>query len=1155
MKFTHLHNHTHYSLLDGLSQIEPLILRAQELGMTSLAMTDHGVMYGAIEFYNACRDAEIKPIIGMEAYVAPRTRFDKEGKTDSDYFHLTLLAKNNEGYKNLIQLTTKAHLEGFYYKPRVDRELLKMHASGLVALSGCQRGEVARASLQSEARGQEVLDEYLEMFGKENFFIEIQRNAKYETEQKKETELNNRLIALARKNEVKIVATGDCHYIKPDDDEAQDILVCIGTGRTVGDTNRLDMRSHGLWLRSPEEMVELFADIPEAIENTEAVAEMCNLEIPTNQRYFAQVELPEGKTAEEHLTDLVYAKAPTYYHDESGKVPEAIQTRIDYELNIICQKGFAPYFIMVADIVEGAHSIGAITNTRGSAAGSIIGKILKITNVDPLYYELPFERFMTMERPSPPDIDLDISDNRRDQAIVWITERYGHDKVAQIITFGTMMARAAVRDVGRALGVAYGKCDRIAKMIPIGKQGFHMTLDKALDMNAELQQIYKTDAETKQILDIAKRLEGCARHASIHAAALVITPTTLTDYLPLQKEPDGERLITQYDMYALDAGANSKAIGVVKMDLLGIRNLSILEEAVRLVKDRHGVTVDIYNLPHPDEKTFRLLSDGLTFGVFQLGSSGMTRYLKELKPNTIFDVMAMIALYRPGPLQFIPEYIARKHNPSLISYLDPALEKILLRSYGILVYQDDLLTIAHDLAGYSWGEVDKFRKAVGKKNPEEMAKQKIKFIQGCKDTSGWSFEKAAQVWTWIEPFAAYGFNKSHSASYAVVSYQTAYMKANYTVEFMAAVMTAESGNEDKIYAAVEECKNLGIQVLPPDVNESQGDFTVVDEHTIRFGLNAIKNLGADVVIKIIECNEGGRKHFENLEDFLVRCHTKNLNKKSWEALAKAGALDKFGERGMLLANTEYVLDFIREHFKSESLGQNSLFGKSLKIGKLKLVDAPPATDEEKLIWEKEHLSFYISSHPLDKYKSVLRSFPSINEASELENDRQVTIGGIISKLKKTLTKKNDPMAFFTLEDPTGSVEVLVFPKVMIEAVPLLELEKIVQVTGRVSDKDGECKIIANEIQILPNDDLYLMALSEMEKNKQVVIHMQSAKNAVALNKIKDIILTYPGNAQVYLQVGQGSHVQTIKTQSQVTISEDLMIALKEIPEITMISQQ
>lgn len=1123
--------------------------------MTSLAMTDHGVMYGAIEFYNACRDAGIKPIIGMEAYVAPRSRLDKESKIDNDYFHLTLLAKNDPGYKNLIQLTTKAHLEGFYYKPRIDHELLAMHKEGLIALSGCQRGEVARAIMESPERGQQILEEYLSIFGKENFYIEIQRNAREPNDQNKENELNCRLITLAHQNNVDVVATGDCHYIHSDDSEAQDVLVCIGTGRTVQDTNRLDMRTHGLWLRSPQEMAELFADIPEAVSNTQKIADACELEIPVDQRYFAKVELPPGKTSEEYLTELVYSRAPALYHDEAGKVPQSIQERIDYELNIICKKGFAPYFIMVADIVDGAHSIGAITNTRGSAAGSIIGKILGITNVDPLYYELPFERFMTMERPSPPDIDLDISDNRRDQAIEWITARYGHDKVAQILTFGTMMARAAVRDVGRALAIPYGKCDRIAKMIPIGKQGFNMTLDKALDLSPELKGVYDSDPETKQILDIARRLEGCARHASIHAAALVITPTELTDYLPLQKEPDGDRLITQYDMYALDAGANSKAIGVVKMDLLGIRNLSILEEAMRLVKERHGQTIDIYNLPHPDDKTFKLLSDGLTFGVFQLGSSGMTRYLKELKPNTIFDVMAMIALYRPGPLQFIPEYIARKHNPSLITYLDPALEKILSRSYGILVYQDDLLTIAHDLAGYSWGEVDKFRKAVGKKNPEEMAKQKIKFIQGCQETSGWSFEKAAQVWTWIEPFAAYGFNKSHSASYAVVSYQTAFMKANYTVEFMAALMTAESGHEDKIYAAVEECKNLGIAVLPPDVNESQGDFTVVDDHTIRFGLNAIKNLGSDVVSKIIECNQKGKRHFSGLEDFLIRSHTKNLNKKSWEALAKSGALDKFDERGKLLANTEYVLDFVREHFKSESLGQNSLFGKSLQIGKLKLKDAPAATDEEKLQWEKEHLNFYISSHPLQKYQAVLKSLPSIKETTELENDQLVTIGGIISKLKRTLTKKNDPMAFFTLEDPTGSLEVLVFPKVMVEAVPLLEVDNIIQVTGRVSDKDGECKIIANEIQILPSDDLYFMALAEMEKSKQVVIHMNNPKNTEALNKIKDIIHTYPGNAQVYLSVGQGANAKKIKTQSQVRISTDLVSALKEIPEITMVSQQ
>jgi DNA polymerase III subunit alpha len=1154
MKFTHLHCHTHYSLLDGLSKIGPLVDAAKNLGMDSLAITDHGVMYGTIEFYNACLEAEIKPIIGMEAYIAPRTRHDKEGKGDADYFHMTLLAQNDTGYKNLIKLTTYGHTEGFYYKPRIDKELLTQYSEGIIALSGCQRGPVARAVMENIDSGRKALEEYIEIFGKDNFFLEIQRNAKITQDIDRETELNTRLIALAKEYGLDVVATGDSHYIHPEDNEAQDVLVCIGTGRTVQDENRLNMTSHELSLKSPEQMAELFKDIPEAVTNTQKIVERCELKIATNERYFAKVKVPEGMNNEEYLTHLVNEKAPALYNDKTGTIPEAVRERIDYELNIINSKGFAPYFIMVANITEGAHSIGAITNTRGSAAGSIVGRILGITNVDPLYYELPFERFLTMHRPTPPDIDLDIADNRRDQAIEWMTNEYGKDKVAQIITFGTMMARAAVRDVGRALGVAYGKCDRISKMIPIGKQGFNMTLTKALEMNPELKQVYDTDPETKRIIDVARKLEGGARHASIHAAGIVITPTPMIDYTPLQKEPDGDRMITQYDMHALDVNVDPNAIGVIKMDLLGIRNLTILEGAVTLVKQRHNIDIDLANLPHPDEKTFKLLSDGYTFGVFQLGSSGMTRYLRELKPSTIFDVMAMIALYRPGPLQFIPEYIARKHNPSLIKYLDPALERILSRSYGILVYQDDLLTIAHDLAGYSWEEVDKFRKAVGKKIPEQMAMQKIKFIEGCMKTSGWTQQKAEQVWTWIEPFAAYGFNKSHSASYAVVSYQTAYMKANYTVEFMAAVMTAESGNEDKIYAAVEECRNLGIRVLPPDVNESQGDFTVVDEHTIRFGLNAIKNLGSDVVIKIIECNQGGKQHFKTLEDFLLKCRTKNLNKKSWEALVKAGALDKFGERGQLLVNTEYVLDFLRDHFKSENSGQNSLFGASLQIGKLRLKDGAPATQDEMLLWEKEHLGFYVSAHPLDNYKAVLKSFLTIREVTELEGEQLVTIGGIISKLKRTLTKKNDPMAFFTIEDATGSVEVLVFPKVMPIALPYLEVDKVIQVTGRLSDKDGECKIIANELTSMPNDELYMMALAEMEKNKQVVIHMINPNNPGALNKIKDIILTYPGNAQVYLSVGQGTGAKKIKTQSQVRITADLMSALKEIPEVTMVSQ-
>lgn len=1157
MKFTHLHCHSHFSLLDGLSKIDPLVERAKELGMESLAITDHGVMYGTIEFYNRCREAGIKPIIGLEAYVAPRGMEEKEGRQDADYFHLTLLAKNEEGYKNLMQMTTDAHLRGFYYKPRIDLNLLAQYGKGIICLSGCQRGEIARAVVNKTPKEAEaVLKKYLDIFGPDRLFIEIQRNSRRDEDKQKEEALNKKLIALAKKHSLPLVATADCHYIYPEDAEAQDVMVCIGTGRTVNDADRLDMRGYDLSLKSPERMHELFYDVPEALENTQKIAEMCQLEIKIDQRYFPKVEIPEGFTTEEYLKKVTYEQALPLYGDASGTIPPEIKERIDYELNIICKKGFDTYFLMVADIVRGAHAIGAITNTRGSAAGSIVGKILGITNVDPLYYELPFERFLTMHRPTPPDIDLDIADNRRDEAIQYITSRYGKEKVAQIITFGTMMARAAVRDVGRALAVPYSKCDQIAKMIPLGKQGFHMTLDKALEMSPELNDIYKRDPETRRVLDIAKRMEGCARHASVHAAGIVITPTPLTDYMPLQTEPDGNRIITQYDMYALDVNANGKAVGVIKMDLLGIRNLSILESAVKIAQARHNVKIDIYNLPHPDPKTFKLLSDGLTFGVFQMGSSGMTRYLRELKPSTIFDIMAMIALYRPGPMQFIPEYIARKHNPSLIKYLDPALEKILHRTYGVLVYQDDLLTIAHDLAGYTWEEVDKFRKAVGKKIPEEMAKQKIKFISGCQKTSGWSFEKATQIWTWIEPFAAYGFNKSHSASYSVVSYQTAYMKANFPVEFMAALMTAESGDEEKIYAAVEECEGMGIKVLPPDVNESLGDFTVVDQHTIRFGLNAIKNLGSDVIDKIIEIKKAikdpGVPTFQSLEDFLIRAHTKTLNKKSWEALVKAGALDKFGERGQLLANTEEIMQFTREHFRAENSGQNSLFGSSMKMGKIRLRSVPPATKDEMLLWEKEHLGMYVTAHPLDNYKRVLSSFTSMKDLTPERLGTAVTMGGIIAKLKRTMTKKNDPMAFFTLEDLTGSIEVLVFPKVMERVVPYLVADKIIQVSGRLSDKDEEFKLIADEIKELPNDELYTMALSEIEKSKQLILHMANLSSNEALNRIKQILIGHPGNAPVYLSVGTGNGAKTIKTQTQVRMSTELMEELKSVPEISMV---
>ncbi len=1154
-EFTHLHCHSHFSLLDGLSKIPDLIKAAKKHGMTSIAITDHGSMYGAIEFYNACIAEDIKPIIGLEAYIAPRGMIMKEGKIDADYHHLTLLAKNYQGYLNLMKLATIGHTQGFYYKPRIDLAVIEEYSEGLIALSGCPRGQIARALKVSEADGAKALQQYLAIFGVENFYLEIQRTNVDE----READLmpNDALIALGQKYNVPVVATQDCHYINKDDSEAQDIMVCIGTGRNVSETNRLDMRSHDLSFSSPDEMAKKFADIPEAITNTQIIAKQVNIEIPINQRYFAKVELPENTTPEDHIKKLVYESAVNIYKpdgknqkEQTANLTPEVTERIEYELGIINQMGFAAYFLMVADIVKGAHELGVLTNTRGSAAGSIVGYLLNISAIDPLEYQLPFERFLTVHRPTPPDIDLDIADDRRDEVISWIANRYGQDKVAQIITFGTMKARAVVRDVGRALAVPYGKCDRIAKMIPLGKQGFLMTLEKAMGLNEELKTIYETDEETKRIMDIAFKLEGCVRHASIHAAALAITPTPLTDYTPLQTEPDGDRLITQYDMYALDVGADSHAIGVIKMDLLGIRNLSILEAAVKLVKVRHNVDIVVTKLPLDDQKTFQLLAAGHTFGVFQLGSSGITRYLKELRPSSIFDISAMIALYRPGPMGIIPQYIARKHNPQLVDFFVPQMKEYLERSLGLLVYQEDVLLTAINIAGYSWEEADKLRKAMGKKIPAEMEKQREKFTKGCM-AKGMSEVKANELFTLIEPFAAYGFGKAHAASYSQVSYQTAYMKANYTVEFMAALMSAESGDEDKIHEAFDECKEMGIQILPPDVTESFGGFTVIDEKTIRFGLRAIKNLGSDVIRKIIDAHKA-KITFDSLEDFLVKCYTKNLNKRSWEALVKAGALDKFGERASLLASTDNVLDFLREHFRSSTQGQHSLFGQTFQIGRLQLQAATPMTDTDKLKYEKEHLGLFVSGHPLDEFTEVIKDYTQIKTINQQMDNRSVEVAGIITKFKRTITKKNDPMAFFTLEDKTGSVEVLVFPTVMPIAIPYLDSDTVIRVRAKVSYKDGEPKLIANELKDLPNDELYTMAITEIEKQKQLTIHLPDIKNQSTLHKIKALLESNPGDAPVFLNVGTGADGNTIKTKTNVRITRELVQQLRSIPEVSMI---
>ncbi|MDO8638140.1 MAG: DNA polymerase III subunit alpha, partial [Candidatus Daviesbacteria bacterium] len=932
--FVHLHGHTEYSLLDGLSKVKKLVKAVKDMEMPAVAMTDHGVMYGAIEFYKTCKENEIKPIIGCEVYVAKRSHKDKEGKIDTEPYHLTLLAKNYQGYKNLMKLTSLAHLEGFYYKPRVDKELLKELHEGIIALSGCPGGEFAESLVDANFKnGEKIVKEYLEIFGEENYYLELQnheyekllKNGIYDPKIKQDLERMAKfqkiwweaVKTLSPKIGLKIVATNDYHYIKADDAEAQDAVLCVQTGKFIKDVNRLRMvDTPNLYIRSTEEMKELFADLPDAITQTEKIAEKINLEIPLKTPIFPIFDIPENKKPMDYLKEMAQEKFAQKFPNAS----DIYRERLEYELSIIESKNFAFYILIVGDFLNWAHTQGIITNTRGSAAGSLVLYVLGITNIDPVAYMLPFERFMNPLRPKFPDIDSDIADDRRDEVIRYVMSKYGEDKVAQIVTFGTMQGRAAIRDIGRVLGMAYGEVDRIAKLVPPPKQGFHQTLDDALKEVPELNGLYKNNPPVKTLIDLAKKVEGTVRHASVHAAGLVISPTPMTDFAPLQKESNGDKIITQYDMFSISEDYDG--VGLIKLDLLGIRNLSILGHSVKIVKEQRGIDVDLGNLPMDDKKTFELLGKGETMGLFQLEGSGMTRYLVDLKPTSIFDIMAMVALYRPGPLAIIPEYIARKHDPKKITFFDPRMKDYLERSLGLLVYQDDVLLTTINIAGYNWEEADKFRKAMGKKIPAEMAKQKDHFIEGAVK-NGMKQEKAEELFKLIEPFAAYGFNKAHAASYAMVSYQTAYMKANFPVEYMAAVMTAEYGDSEKIAHAMEECKRMGVKVLPPDVNFSGVGFTI-DNQTMRFGLSAIKNVGISAIESIIKARSKGA--FKSLSDLVSRVDNRLVNKKTLYGLIKAGALDNLGKRSAQLLILDQVLEKAHQLNKKASQGQVNLFG-------------------------------------------------------------------------------------------------------------------------------------------------------------------------------------------------------------------------------------
>ncbi len=1071
-KFIHLHTHSHYSLLNALPKIPDLVAEAKKNDMSAIALTDNCNLYGAIEFYQACKKKEIKPIIGIDAYVAYRSRHDKQ-QIDKERYRLVLLAVNDTGYKNLIKLVTLAHMEGFYYKPRIDRELLETYHEGLIAISPSFTGDIVQSvKLSHTEQALERVAWYKKVFGVDangepNFYIEITHHP----EIKGHEETMQKLITFARETQTPIVASHDVYYLEPEDRVARQTLMSIQSQTD----EKIEVTDEDFSFITEKQAEKYFKNIPDALENTVKIADRCNLEISIGKWSLPNYIVPSGRSYDDELRFITENGIATRGLE---RTPELLE-RMEYELSIIKDKGYAPYFLVVSDLLNFAHENGILTTIRGSVAGSLVTYLSHITNVNPLEYNLPFERFLNPSRPSAPDIDMDYADNRRDEVIEYARQKYGIDKVAQIGTFGTMAARGAVRDVTRALGFPYGVGDTIAKLIPMGAQGFPMTIERALKEVPELKQMYTTEPDTKTIIDMAQKIEGSARHISVHAAGVVISPTPLTDFTPLQYDTKGDqKVITQYDMHSV----GEDGVGLLKFDFLGIRNLAILADAVKIVEKIEHTHIDIENVPVDDKKTFEMLARGETIGLFQLNGDGMTRWLKELRPTTIHDINVMVALYRPGPMDNINEYVARKHGKKPITYMHPKMKNFLDRTFGVLVYQDDLLMTAIEVAGYTWGEVDKFRKAVGKKIREEMAKQHIKFVEGCQTHGGMTAEKAEQIWDLFEPFQGYGFNKAHAASYGKVAYQTAYMKANFPAIYMSAVLTAESGDVDMISEIVSECKRMGIPVLPPDVNESFEGFTVVkgdEKDSIRFGLTTIKNFGEGIGTFIIsERKKNGR--FVSLSDFLRRITDKNLNKKSLESLIKAGALDSFAlstphipaseYRATLLHNLETLLMFNKEERVRET-AQDSLF--SLMSGgdvvtEITLVPAPTGTSANNLMWEKELLGLYISGHPLDSFKEKLdKREMTIRKIKETAKEKQpIVVGGIIEEIKPVVTKKGDKMIFMKIADMTDSIEAVAFPKIFEEFQDILVPEGCVVIKGTFSTRNDGKSILVDKVKVL-----------------------------------------------------------------------------------------
>jgi DNA polymerase-3 subunit alpha len=1118
--YVSLHLHTEYSLLDGAIRIKELVERAKYFKMPAVTMTDHGSLFGAVEFYKQVTKAGIKPIIGCELYVAPGSRFDR-GNTGNEEvsFHLILLARDNAGYKNLVTLVTKAYLEGFYYKPRVDIGLLEQYSGGLIALSACLKGEIPyclQRGLLDRARERAL--QYKHIFGPENFYFEIQANGLPE-----QIEVNRQLIELGRELHIGLVATNDCHYLKKEDAKAHEVLLCIQTGKTLKDASRMKFSSNEFYLKSPAEMQETFRDVPEAVSNTITIAERCNVDFELGKSLLPQYRASDGEDPYQMLLRLANEGL---LRKHGPDVPDVYRERLKTELEVIKKMGYASYFLIVWDFISYARSKDIpVGPGRGSAAGSLVSYCLDITEIDPIKYTLLFERFLNPERISMPDIDVDFCQDRRGEVITYVSEKYGKDHVAQIITFGTMAAKAAIRDVGRAMDMPYAEVDRIAKLVPNTPK---ITIEAAMKQEPQLKDLYETDGEVKELLDIAKRLEGLNRHASTHAAGVVISPVPLTEYTPLYKSPSDESIMTQFDMGSVEG------IGLLKFDFLGLKTLTVIQKTLSYIK-QGGTEVCLKDIPLDDEKTYELLSSGQTTGIFQLESAGMKDILIKMTPNRIEDLIALVALYRPGPIGsgMIDDFIRRKKGKVPVKYDLPQLKDILDETYGVILYQEQVMRIANRLANFSLGQADILRKAMGKKNIEVMGKQKEHFVNGAV-ANGINEKKASKIFELLEKFAEYGFNKSHSAAYAFVSYQTAYLKAHYPVEFMAATLSMDIHDTDKIVKSINECRQMNIAILPPDINLSGSEFRVV-ENSIRFGLAAVKGVGAAAIDSILE-SRGTEGAFSSIADFVGRADTRKVNKKVLESLVKAGAFDSMG---VTRASAMDTVATLLNGSGSRNPGQQSIFGEETFEPEQHVAE----WDETELLRnEKESLGFYITGHPLTKYDMMLTTFKA-RKTTALEHlpDRSdIVIGGILRSIKKKNVKSTgDLMAYLTLEDDEGSVEVIVFPELYKNSVHVLRKDMLLLVKGTI-DKDEK------GVRIRAREALNLEDAGKANLKRMDISIDDSLGSSENLRSIKDLVTQYPGDCQLFLKIRLGKSQTLIATGMNIRPDNILLNRLEDM---------